>query len=102
ETPWTNGTGCHRGPRWQYVSPNGIVTRGDTVYIATSDGIKLSWDHGANWSEITDSIGATTAAHPWPEGEGGARIRGQYLLALARGADGSLWAGHLRGLTRST
>src|SRR5690242_9742787 len=97
---WTNWTGDQLGPEWQYVAPNGIVTRGDTVYIATSDGIKLSWDHGAHWSEITDSIGATTAPHPWAEG--GARIRSQYVLALARGADASLWAGHLRGLARST
>jgi len=97
---WTSWTGDQLGPEWQYVPPNGIVTRGDTVYIATADGIKLSWDRGANWSEITDSIGATTPAHAWAEG--GARIRSQYVLALARGADGSLWAGHLRGLARST
>ena len=79
---WTNWTGDQLGPEWQYVAPNGIVTRGDTVYIATSDGIKLSWDRGVNWSEITDSIGATTAAHAWAEG--GARIRSRYVLALAR------------------
>jgi murein DD-endopeptidase MepM/ murein hydrolase activator NlpD len=93
---WTNWTGDQLGPEWQYVAPNGIVIRGDTVYVATSDGIKLSRDRGATWSEITDSIGATTAAHPW------GRIHSQYVLALARGSDGSLWAGHLRGLARST
>jgi murein DD-endopeptidase MepM/ murein hydrolase activator NlpD len=93
---WTSWTGDQLGPEWQYVAPNGIVTRGDTVYVATADGIRVSWDRGASWAEITDSIGATSAAHPW------GRIRSQYVLALARGADGSLWASHLRGLARST
>src|SRR5437667_4363384 len=46
-TTWANWDFSQLGPEWQYVAPNGIVTRGDTVYIATADGIKLSWDHGA-------------------------------------------------------
>ena len=93
---WTNWELKQLGPEWQYVAPNGIVTRGDTVYVGTADGIKLSWDRGTTWSEITDSSGAVTAPHPW------GRLRSQYVLALARGADGSLWASHLRGLARST
>ena len=93
---WTNWELKQLGPEWQYVAPNGIVTRGDTVYVATADGIKLSWDRGASWAEITDSSGATTVSHAW------GRIRSQYVLALARGADGSLWTGHLRGLAHST
>lgn len=63
----------------QHVAPNGIVTRGDTVYIATTDGLTRSVDRGATWSALTD----------------------QYVLALAAGPDGSLWAGHVRGLARS-
>src|SRR6267143_1227068 len=93
---WSNWELKQLGPEWQYVAPNGIVTRGDTVYVGTADGIKLSWDRGTTWSEITDSSGAVTAPHPW------GRLRSQYVLALARGADGSVWAGHLRGLARST
>ena len=97
---WTNWEFRQLGPEWQYVAPNGIATRGDTVYIATADGIKLSWDHGTTWSEITDSLGAATAPHPW----GAGRIASQYVLALAAGLpeDASLWAGHLRGLARSS
>jgi murein DD-endopeptidase MepM/ murein hydrolase activator NlpD len=91
---WTNWELAQLGPEWQYVAPNGIVTRGDTVYVATADGIKLSADRGATWAEITDSTATATAA-PW------GRIRSQYVLALARAADGSLWAGHLHGLARS-
>ena len=93
---WTNWELGQLGPEWQYVAPNGIVTRGDTVYVATADGIKLSADRGATWAEITDSSGAATAPHVW------GRIRSQYVLAIARGADGSLWVGHLKGLARST
>ena len=93
---WTNWDLKQLGPEWQYVTPNGIVTRGDTVYVATADGIKLSGDRGATWAEITDSGGARTAPHPL------GRIASQYVLALAAGPDGSLWAAHLRGLARST
>ena len=93
---WTNWELKQLGPEWQYVAPNGIVTRGDTVYVGTADGIKLSWDGGTTWAEITDSSGAVTAPHPW------GRLRSQYVLALVRGSDGSVWAGHLRGLARST
>lgn len=64
----------------QHVTPNGIVTRGDSVYIATTDGIRFSSDRGTTWSALTD----------------------QYVLAFAAGPDGSLWAGHLRGLARSS
>src|SRR3989442_716415 len=92
---WTNWELTQVGPEWQYVTPNGIVTRGDTVYVATADGIKLTGDRGATWAEITDSAGAATAPHVV------GRIASQYVLALAAGPDGSLWAAHLRGLARS-
>jgi murein DD-endopeptidase MepM/ murein hydrolase activator NlpD len=92
---WTNWEFKQLGPEWQYVAPNGIVTRGDTVYIATADGIKVSGDVGASWAEVTDWAGARTASHVW------GRLASQYVLALAAGPDGSLWAGHLGGLARS-
>jgi len=91
---WKNWEFRQLGPEWQYVAPNGIVTRGDTTYIATADGIKLTWDDGATWRVITDSIGATTAKDPvW------GRLRNQYVVALRGGAD--LSAKHLRGVERS-
>src|SRR5256886_6296691 len=95
-TTWTNWEFRQLGPEWQYVAPNGIATRGDTVYIGTADGIKLSWDRGATWGEITDSAGATTAQHVL------GRLPDQYVLALAAGPDGSLWAAGLRGVARSS
>src|SRR5260370_11196859 len=36
---WRNWELTQLGPEWQYVAPNGIVTRGDTVYVATADGV---------------------------------------------------------------
>src|SRR5438552_5360294 len=93
---WTNWELGALGPEWQYVEHNGIATRGDKVFIGTADGIKLSGDRGASWAEITDSAGAATARHLW------GRLRSQYVLALVAGLDGSVWAGHLRGLARST
>ena len=84
------------GPEWQYVAPNGIVTRGETVYVATADGIKLTWDNGTTWRVITDSVGTTTARDSvW------GRIRNQYVLAIAWGADSSLLVRHLHGVERS-
>src|SRR5437899_5728741 len=93
---WTNWEFKQLGPEWQYVAPNGIVTRGDTVYVGTADGIKLSSDRGTTWAEITDSAGATTAQHVV------GRVPDQYVVALAAGPDDNLWAAHLRGVARST
>jgi murein DD-endopeptidase MepM/ murein hydrolase activator NlpD len=74
---WKNWEFRQLGPEWQYVAPNGIVTRGDTTYIATADGIKLTWDDGQTWRVITDKIGATTAKDSvW------GRIKNQYVRAL--------------------
>lgn len=93
---WTNWTFSALGPEYQYVVPDGIVLRGDTVYVATADGIKLSWDAGATWRVITDTTGARTARDSvW------GIVRNQYLLALAVGPDGGLWLSHLKGLERS-
>jgi peptidase M23-like protein len=91
---WTNWASV-LGPRAAHIVPNGIVTRGDTVYIATAEGITLSFDRGATWTQVADSMGTASAPRLW------GRIASQYVLALATGPDGSLWAGHLRGVARS-
>lgn len=54
---WTNWTFSQLGPEWQYVAPDGIVIRGDTVWVATADGIQLSADGGAHWVALGDSVG---------------------------------------------
>ena len=57
---WKNWTGTELGPEYQYTVPDGIVTRGDTVYIATADGVMLTWDDGHTWEVLVDSVGPQT------------------------------------------
>jgi murein DD-endopeptidase MepM/ murein hydrolase activator NlpD len=54
---WDNWTFRKLGPRWQYVVPNGIRTVGDTVYVATADGLRITADDGENWLEMTEVNG---------------------------------------------
>ncbi len=86
------------GPEWQYVAPNGIVTVGDTTYIATADGIKVTGDDGKAWAVITDSAGAGTAKDPVM-----GRIVNQYALRLQINSFGgrALIVEDLRGCERS-
>ena len=39
---WRNWTFDELGPRWQYVAPGGIGTAGDSVYVATADGLRIT------------------------------------------------------------
>ncbi|MBW8771766.1 MAG: M23 family metallopeptidase [Gemmatimonadetes bacterium] len=55
-----NWTGDELGPEYQYTIPDGIVVRGDTVYIGTADGVMLTWDDGHNWEVLVDSAGPQT------------------------------------------
>lgn len=66
---WQNWTGRELGPEYQYTAPDGIATKGDTVYIATADGVMMSWTDGQSWEVLVDSTGAQTnrlGARPWP------------------------------------
>jgi murein DD-endopeptidase MepM/ murein hydrolase activator NlpD len=54
---WRNWTYDQLGPEWQYVVPDGIVTRGDTTVIATADGLQITTDDGARWTAIGDTVG---------------------------------------------
>lgn len=54
---WRNWTFGDLGPRWQYVAPDGIATAGDTVYVATADGLRITSDDGVSWREVTDENG---------------------------------------------
>src|SRR6478735_6675696 len=57
---WKNWTGRELGPEYQYTVPDGIVTKGDTVYIATADGVMITWDDGNSWEVLVDSVGPQT------------------------------------------
>jgi murein DD-endopeptidase MepM/ murein hydrolase activator NlpD len=80
---WRNWGGRELGKRWRYVTPHGIVTRGDTVFIGTADGIRFTADRGGTWGAITDSM---------PGG-----LPNRYVLALAPARDGGLHVSTLRG-----
>ncbi|HSJ14212.1 MAG TPA: peptidoglycan DD-metalloendopeptidase family protein [Longimicrobiales bacterium] len=100
---WRNWQFRQLGPEWQYVAPNGVVLRRDTVYIATADGLRLSGDGGASWRCIQGADRVSGGAAPREDGctERITSLPTEYLLALDVGADGSIWAGHLRGLSVS-
>lgn len=66
---WRNWTGTELGPEYQYTAPDGIVTKGDTVYIATADGVMITWDDGRSWEVLVDSAGPQVnrlGARAWP------------------------------------
>lgn len=54
---WRNWTYDDLGPEWQYVAPSGIVTRGDTTWVATADGIQMTTNDGRSWVALVDSTG---------------------------------------------
>src|SRR4051794_25579073 len=54
---WRNWTYDQLGPEWQYVVPGGIAARGDTIMIATADGLQVTTDSGSSWTEIGDTVG---------------------------------------------
>jgi len=93
---WKNWEYRELGPEWQYVAPNGIVTRGDTTYIATADGIKVTSDDGRSWAVITDSMGAATTKDSVL-----GRIKNQYVLAIALAPGNDLWISDLSGIAHS-
>lgn len=86
---WENWTFQKLGPRWQYVAPDGIRAAGDTVYIATTDGLRITSDDGLTYRDITSGPG----------------VPNKYLLSLdvrtAPGMVPALRVTHLRGLSES-
>jgi len=81
---WRSWDARELGAKWQYVAPNGIALRGDTVFVGTTDGIRYTRDRGASWSAIADTgVGALPSA---------------YVLALAAARDTGLWVSTLKGV----
>ncbi len=85
---WQNWDSGALGPKWQYVTPDGLALRGDTLYVATADGLKYTWDHGVRWGAVPDT------------GRGG--LPNPYVLALATARDSGLWVSTLKGLVQWT
>ncbi|HSJ06759.1 MAG TPA: M23 family metallopeptidase [Longimicrobiales bacterium] len=100
---WRNWTLRDLGPQWQYVAPQGITARGDTVYVATADGLRITEDAGESWlcvqarSRIAGGATRTEDAC----GERIHALPSKYLLSLDVAADGAIRVGHLGGLSVS-
>src|SRR5256886_16101729 len=58
---WRNWEFGQLGPARKYVTPDGILTRGDPTSIATADGIKPTWDDRHTCHVTTDSICASAS-----------------------------------------
>ena len=101
---WRNWTYAQLGPEWQYVAPDGIRTRGDTVYIATADGLRISGDNGNTWRCIRGSDRVSGGAAPKPDAcnETVYSLPTEYLLSIDVTPSGQIWLGHLRGVSLST
>ena len=100
---WRNWGLAQLGPEWQYIAPDGIQGRGDTIFIATADGLRITADDGRTWRCIRGPAPVVAPAAPPHDQctESVASLPDAYLLALELAPDGSLWVGHLRGLSVS-
>ena len=89
---WRNWTLKQLGPEWQYVAPDGIVTRGDTTLIGTADGIQVTTGDGAHWIAIGDSAGPTAKG---PADSALPLLHSEYVRSLRLTQDGvaagTLW-----------
>ncbi|HEX9107930.1 MAG TPA: hypothetical protein VF832_11895, partial [Longimicrobiales bacterium] len=96
---WQNWGMRQLGPEWQYVAPDGIRARGDTIYIATADGLRITSDDGRTWRCIRGAAPAAAPAAATRDGctESVASLPTEYLLALDVAPDGAIWVGHLKG-----
>lgn len=77
---WKNWTFTQLGPEWQYVAPDGIVIKGDTVAIATADGLQVTVDDGEHWLAIVDGVGPAAKG---PADTAIVALRTEYLLGIS-------------------
>jgi murein DD-endopeptidase MepM/ murein hydrolase activator NlpD len=86
---WRNWTLRELGPEWQYVVPDGIITRGDTTVIATADGLQITTDDGAHWIALGDTVGPRAKG---PADTAFALLPSEYVTSIRRDAPKSLAA----------
>lgn len=102
---WRNWTFDQLGPEWQYVAADGIKSRGDTIYIATADGLRITNDNGRTFRCIQAAsrvAGGSTAGKSDACNEKLYTLPSEYLLSIDVGRTGEVWIGHLFGLSMST
>ncbi|MGH7658926.1 MAG: peptidoglycan DD-metalloendopeptidase family protein [Gemmatimonadales bacterium] len=84
---WRNWTFGQLGPEWQYVAPGGIAVRGDTVVVATADGLQVTTDDGIHWTALVDTTGPAALG---PADTALAVLREEYVTGLTWDEDGIL------------
>ncbi|MBP2647575.1 MAG: Photosynthesis system assembly factor, partial [Gemmatimonadetes bacterium] len=77
---WRNWTIKQLGPEWQYVTPEGISTKGDTTVIGTADGIQVTTDNGEHWTALIDGTGPPARG---PADSAVVLLDDEYVLALS-------------------
>lgn len=93
---WRNWTLKQLGPEWQYVAPDGILVRGDTVYVATADGIQVTTDDGGHWQALEDAVGPLDKG---PADSAFAVLPSEYVRRISTDRRGVV-AATLRGVVR--
>jgi murein DD-endopeptidase MepM/ murein hydrolase activator NlpD len=89
---WRNWTFDALGPRWQYVVPDGIAVVGDTVFIATADGLRITTDGGETYRDVTDENGLSNKylldLAVTPRQDRPPLVRVRHLHGVSRSEDG--------------
>lgn len=100
---WTNWQFRQLGPEWQYVIPDGLRSRRDTVFIATADGLRITSDGGKTYRCIQSAAriagGSKTASPPCAEQLHS--LPTEYILSFDIAHNGDIWVGHLFGVAMS-
>lgn len=101
---WQNWASDELDKEYLYVAADGIRARGDTVYIATADGLLISRDAGSTWRCVKGESRATGGSAPGanPCAETIHALPTEYLLSIDVTDQGTIWAGHLKGVSMST
>jgi hypothetical protein len=99
---WPQATGS-----WSHVVPRGILVRRDTVFVATTDGLRYTGDAGVTWTCVQAPRTAGAASATAPTDACTQRLEtlpgSGYILSMElQPRDGTITIGHLQGLSRST
>lgn len=101
---WKNWQFSQLGPEWQYVIPDGLSSRGDTIYVATADGLRITRDNGQTWRCIQSAtrVAGGSKSPSIPCAEQFNTLPTEYLLAqTVNNKSGDIWVGHLHGVSVS-
>ncbi|MGQ0814695.1 MAG: peptidoglycan DD-metalloendopeptidase family protein [Gemmatimonadota bacterium] len=100
---WRNWKFSELGPEWQYVIPDGLRNRGDTIYIATADGLRITSNDGSTYRcvQASSRIAGGSTARSVPCAEHLYTLPSEYVLSFDVAHNGDIWVGHLFGVAVS-